>query len=47
MAIINIVKGCIEQGLKVLGVNREMTNVEMLKKLLVLESGELSYLSIR
>ena len=46
-AMINIVKGCIEQGLKVLVVNREMTNVEMLKKLLVLESGELSYLSIR
>ena len=46
-AMINIVKGCIEQGLKVLVVNREMTNVEMLKKILVLESGELSYLSIR
>ncbi len=46
-AMINVVKGCIEQGLKVLVVNREMTNVEMLKKILVLESGELSYLSIR
>ena len=46
-AMINVVKGCIEQGLRVLVVNREMTNVEMLKKLLVLESGELSYLSIR
>ncbi len=46
-AMINVVKTCIEQGLKVLVVNREMTNVEMLKKLLVLESGELSYLAIR
>ena len=46
-AMINIVKTCIEQGLRVLVVNREMTNVEMLKKLLVLESGELSYLGIR
>ena len=46
-AMINVVKCCIEQGLKVMVVNREMTNVEMLKKLLVLESGELSYLSIR
>ena len=46
-AMINVVKCCIEQGLKVLVVNREMTNVEMLKKILVLESGELSYLSIR
>ena len=46
-AMINVVKSCIEQGLRVLVVNREMTNVEMLKKILVLESGELSYLSIR
>ena len=42
-----MVKACIDQGLKVIVFNREMTNVEMLKKLIVLESGKLSYLDIR
>jgi replicative DNA helicase len=42
-----MVKLCIDQGLRVIVFNREMTNVEMLKKLIVLESGKLSYLDIR
>ena len=45
--MINMVKLCIDQGLRVIVFNREMTNVEMLKKLIVLESGKLSYLDIR
>ena len=45
--MLNMVKSCIDQGLKVIVFNREMTNVEMLKKLIVLESGKLSYLDIR
>ncbi len=45
--MINMVKSCVDKGLKVIVFNREMTNVEMLKKLLVLESGKLSYLNVR
>ena len=45
--MINMVKSCIDKGLKVLVFNREMTNIEMLKKLIVLESGKLSYLDVR
>ena len=45
--MLNMVKACIDKGLKVLVFNREMTNVEMLKKLIVLESGKLSYLNVR
>ena len=45
--MINMVKACIDQGLKVIVFNREMTNVEMLKKLIVLESKDLSYLDVR
>jgi len=45
--MLNMVKACVDQGLKVLVFNREMTNVEMLKKLIVLESGKLSYLDVR
>ena len=45
--MLNMVKSCIDKGLKVLVFNREMTNVEMLKKLIVLESGKLSYLDVR
>tara|TARA_Y100000590_G_scaffold414070_1_gene510616 strand:+ start:28832 stop:30250 length:1419 start_codon:yes stop_codon:yes gene_type:complete len=44
---INLVKNFIDQGLKVLCINREMTNIEMMKKLIVLESGKLSYSDIR
>ena len=46
-SMLNMVKSCIDQGLKVIVFNREMTNIEMLKKLIVLESGNLSYLDIR
>ena len=45
--MLNMVKSCVDQGLKVVVFNREMTNVEMLKKLIVLESGKLSYLDVR
>ena len=45
--MLNMVKSCVDQGLKVIVFNREMTNIEMLKKLIVLESGKLSYLDIR
>ena len=45
--MLNMVKACVDQGLKVLVFNREMTNIEMLKKLIVLESGKLSYLDVR
>ncbi len=45
--VINLIKGLIESGKKVLLFNREMTNTEMLKKLIALESGKLSYTMIR
>ena len=45
--MLNMVKSCVDQGLKVIVFNREMTNIEMLKKLIVLESGKLSYLDVR
>ena len=45
--VVNMIKACIDQGLKVIVFNREMTNVEMIKKLIVLESEKLSYLKIR
>jgi len=44
---INLAKKLLDQGLKVLVMNREMTNEEMLKKLMVLNSGKVSYHSIR
>ena len=45
--MVNLIKHCVDSGLKVIVFNREMTNVEMLKKLFILESGTLSYLDIR
>jgi replicative DNA helicase len=45
--MLNILSNCIHQGLRVLLINREMTNVEMLKKLIALESGKISYGVIR
>ena len=45
--MLNMVKSCMDQGLKVIVFNREMTIVEMLKKLIVLESKDLSYLDVR
>jgi len=44
---VNLAKNLLDQGLKVLIMNREMTNEEMLKKMLVLNSGKVSYHSIR
>ena len=44
---VNLVRNFINQGHKVLMINREMTNVEMMKKLVVLESGNLSYTDVR
>jgi len=45
--VINIVKRLLEQGFKVMLFNREMTNVEMMKKILVMEFPEFSYEKIR
>lgn len=45
--VINIVKRLLEQGKKVMLFNREMTNVEMMKKILVMEFPEFSYEKIR
>ena len=36
--MINVVKKLIDDGKKVLVFNREMSNVEMMKKILILES---------
>ena len=44
---INIVRNLLHEGRKVLVLNREMSNVDMLKKLIVLESESLSYESVR
>ena len=44
---VNLIKNFIDQGLRVLCINREMTNIEMMKKLIVLESGKLSYSDVR
>ena len=44
---VNLAKKLLDQGLKVLVINREMTNEEMMKKLFVLHSGKLSYHSVR
>jgi len=45
--MINIVKNIVKKGYKVLVLNREMSNVEMMKKLIVIESAQLSYDRIR
>ena len=45
--VINIIKGLIEQGYRVMMFNREMSNTEMLKKLVVMESPNLLYANIR
>ena len=44
---LNILKNMIDKGFKCMLINREMSNVEMLKKLVVLESGMLSYSLVR
>jgi replicative DNA helicase len=45
--VINIVRGLIEQGYRVMLFNREMSNTEMLKKMVVMESNALKYGDIR
>ena len=45
--VINIVKGLIDQGYRVMLFNREMSNTEMLKKMVVMESKALKYGDIR
>jgi replicative DNA helicase len=45
--VINIIKGLIEQGYRVMLFNREMSNTEMLKKMVVMESNGLKYGDIR
>ena len=45
--VINIARRLIEQGYKVCLFNREMSNTEMFKKILVMEHDELSYGQIR
>ena len=45
--VINIIKGLIEQGYRVMLFNREMSNTEMLKKMVVMESHSLKYGDIR
>jgi len=44
---LNMLKNMIDKGYKCVLFNREMSNVEMLKKLVVLESGMLSYSMVR
>ena len=43
----NLIKNLLEQDKKVMVVNREMTNTEMMKKLMVNLSSDLSYSSVR
>ena len=45
--VINMVKGLVNQGYRVMLFNREMSNTEMLKKMAVMESNSLEYINIR
>ena len=45
--IINVIRGLIYQGYNVMLFNREMSNTEMLKKMVVMESKELEYGGVR
>ena len=45
--VINMIRGLISQGYKVMLFNREMSNTEMLKKMVVMESNSLKYGDIR
>ena len=45
--MVNVLKSLIEQGYKVMLFNREMSNTEMLRKLIVLESKKFLYSEIR
>ena len=44
---INVVSNLLNRGMKVLVFNREMSNVEMMKKLMIIESESLSYHTMR
>ena len=45
--VINMIRGLIKQGYHVMLFNREMSNTEMLKKMVVMESDGLQYADIR
>ena len=45
--VINMIRGLISQGYRVMLFNREMSNTEMLKKMVVMESSSLKYGDIR
>jgi replicative DNA helicase len=45
--MINMVRCLIESGVKVMLFNREMSNVEMMKKIVVMESDNLAYRDVR
>tara|TARA_R100001594_G_scaffold142277_2_gene189041 strand:- start:25 stop:1338 length:1314 start_codon:yes stop_codon:yes gene_type:complete len=45
--VVNIIKSLIEQGNKVMMFNREMSNPEMVRKLIVMEGNKLSYSKVR
>ena len=45
--IINIIRSLVNQGHKVMMFNREMSNPEMIRKLIVMEGDNLSYTSVR
>jgi replicative DNA helicase len=45
--MLNIVRGLIEQGYNVMLFNREMSNIETMKKLYVMESRDITYSMIR
>ena len=45
--MLNVVRGLIEAGYSVMLFNREMSNIETMKKLYVMESNDISYSMIR
>jgi len=45
--VINMIQGLLKQGFNVMLFNREMSNTEMLKKMVVMESKSLEYANIR
>jgi len=45
--VINMIQGLLKQGFTVMLFNREMSNTEMLKKMVVMESKSLEYANIR
>lgn len=44
---INIVNSLLKQGYRVMVFNREMSNIEMIKKFMIMESGDLKYEHLR